>query len=126
MKTQSLKTQPLKTKVTAVALVLALALVALPALAAEVVNINTADSTALMRLPRVGPSLAARIVEHRDANGEFNDVDELMLVSGIGERTFELIKPWVTTSGDTTLQSKVSMRQALERLIRADTEQNPG
>ena len=81
-----------------------------PAMAAgdkAVVNINTADTEALMLLPRVGPSVAQRIVEFREKNGRFKTVQDLMLVRGIGEKTFELIKPHVTISGETTLVEKI-------------------
>jgi comEA protein len=84
----------------------------LPALAAEggggrKVNINTAEASQLALLPRVGPSTAQRILEFRKKNGPFKTVDDLMLVSGIGEKTFQLIKPYVATAGDTTLKEKV-------------------
>jgi competence protein ComEA len=72
-----------------------------------VVNINTADVGQLALLPRVGPSVAQRIFEHRKKNGLFKSTDDLMLVQGIGEKTYELIKPYVTTSGETSLKEKV-------------------
>jgi competence protein ComEA len=72
------------------------------------VNINSADTGQLAMLPRVGPSLAGRIVEYRRDNGPFKKPEDLMLVQGVGEKTFQLIKPYLTTSGDTTLKEKVS------------------
>ncbi len=57
--------------------------------AAGLVNINTADATALEELPGVGPALAARIIAWREENGPFRAVDELLAVSGIGERTLD-------------------------------------
>jgi competence protein ComEA len=72
------------------------------------VNINSADSSQLSMLPRVGPSVADRIVDFRKDNGPFKKTEDLMLVQGIGEKTFQLIKPYVATSGDTTLKEKVS------------------
>lgn len=60
------------------------------------INLNVADATALESLPHIGPALAARIVEWRQANGSFRSVDELTEVPGIGEKTFEDIKPLVT------------------------------
>ena len=96
-------------KKTALAVVLILGMLAgLPALAAEgVVNINTADAAALALLPGVGPSTAGRIVEFRTENGEFESATDLMLVRGIGERTFERMRSYVTTEGETTLTEKV-------------------
>jgi len=86
-----------------------------PAIAAEgkaVVNINTADTEVLMLLPKVGPSVAQRIVEFREQNGQFKAAEDLMLVRGVGEKTFELIKPHVAISGETTLVEKVRVPKA--------------
>jgi len=88
-----------------------------PAIAAEgqpVVNINTADTEALMLLPKVGPSVAQRIVDFREQNGQFKAAEDLMLVRGVGEKTFELIKPHVAISGETTLVEKVRVPKAQE------------
>jgi competence protein ComEA len=85
-------------------------LAALPALAAEarrVVNVNTADAAQLALLPRVGPSVAQRIIAFRKENGPFKSPEDLMLVQGIGEKTYQLLKPYVAVSGETTLKEKV-------------------
>jgi len=89
--------------------VLAVLLAALPGAAAEgrKVNVNTADAAQLALLPRVGPSIAQRIVEYRKQNGPFKKPEDLMLVRGIGEKTYDLLKPYVATSGETTLKEKV-------------------
>ena len=79
-----------------------------------VVNINTASESQLMLLPRVGPSLAKKIVEYRQANGEFKAADELVLVPGIGERTYELMAPYITVKGDTTLKEKAKGERRAE------------
>ena len=60
------------------------------------VNINTADAAALETLPRVGPAMAARIIEWRDTNGRFTAVEDLMSVTGVGEKTFDSLKDLVT------------------------------
>jgi len=83
-----------------------------PAKTAGVVNINTADTTQLALLPRVGPALAQRIVEFREANGKFKDAGDLVLVQGIGEKTFALLKPYVALSGETTLHEKVRLSRS--------------
>jgi competence protein ComEA len=72
-----------------------------------VVNINTANSEQLSLLPRVGPTVAQRIVDFRQENGRFQSLEDLMLVRGIGEKTFELIKPYITLDGQTSLKEKV-------------------
>jgi len=79
--------------------------------AAGTVNVNSADATQLSMLPRVGPAIAQRIIEYRDANGRFKSVDDLMLVRGIGEKTFELMKPYVAVEGASTLTEKVPSAQ---------------
>lgn len=60
------------------------------------VNINTADASALETLAGVGPALASRIIAWRDANGPFRSVDELLAVSGIGEKTLAGFRDQVT------------------------------
>lgn len=60
------------------------------------ININTADAMTLELLPRVGPALAARIIQWRDANGRFRSIEDLMSVSGIGEKTFAGLRDLVT------------------------------
>lgn len=59
----------------------------------SVVNVNTADAAALEALPGVGPSTAQAIVAHREANGPFRSVDELIEVRGIGPAKLEQIRP---------------------------------
>ena len=61
------------------------------------VNLNTADSTALEMLPGIGPSLAQRIIDYRQAHGPFERIEDLMQVSGIGQATFEGMKDLITT-----------------------------
>lgn len=74
-----------------------------------VVNINTASAEQLILLPRVGPSVAQRILEFREKNGRFKTTEELMLVRGVGEKTFELIEPHIAVSGQTTLAEKIQV-----------------
>ena len=61
----------------------------------ELIDPNTATGAELMRLPRVGPALAERILADRDANGRYRSLDQLGRVAGIGERTLELLAPHV-------------------------------
>lgn len=71
------------------------------------VNINTASIDQLTLLPRIGAVVAQRIVDFRDKNGRFKSLEDLMLVQGVGEKTFELIRPHITITGETTLTEKV-------------------
>lgn len=59
---------------------------------ASVVNINTAAPEELQTLHGVGPAIAHRIVEYREANGGFKSAEELVKVRGIGEAKFQKIK----------------------------------
>jgi competence protein ComEA len=60
------------------------------------IDINSASSEELQRLPGVGPVLASRIIEFREQNGPFLSVDELLLVQGIGPTTYQNLKELIT------------------------------
>jgi len=77
----------------------------------KVVNVNEADASQLALLPRVGPALAERIIEFREANGKLEKAEDLILVRGIGEKTFALLEPFVTVSGKTTLEEKIKVSE---------------
>jgi competence protein ComEA len=61
------------------------------------VNINTADAAALETLPGIGPTLAQRILDHRQAHGPFARAEDIVKVSGIGQATFEKLSDHITT-----------------------------
>ena len=63
----------------------------------EKVNINQADAAELETLPGIGPSKAATIIQYREENGSFKEIEELMNISGIGEKTFEKLKEQIRT-----------------------------
>lgn len=74
----------------------------------KTVNLNQATAAELVRLPRVGPKLADRIVAHRKEHGPFTRVEDIMQVKGVGEKFFTALKPYLAVSGATTLVEKVS------------------
>ena len=59
-------------------------------------NINTANLNELDSLPGIGPSLAKRIIEYREENGNFKSIEELQNVKGIGDAKYSDIKDNVT------------------------------
>ena len=59
---------------------------------AGLVNINTASAAELQTLSGIGPSMAQSIIDERTKNGAFASVDDLMRVSGIGEKKLAKIK----------------------------------
>jgi competence protein ComEA len=56
---------------------------------------NRATAEELELLPSVGPSLARRIIAEREQHGPFRQMDELLRVKGIGQKTLEKLRPWV-------------------------------
>lgn len=60
------------------------------------INVNTADKEELIRLPGVGEVIAERIMEYREEHGDFKAVEDLLNVKGIGEKTLEELKPYIT------------------------------
>ncbi|MFA7466760.1 MAG: ComEA family DNA-binding protein [Desulfotomaculaceae bacterium] len=60
------------------------------------ININTAGQAQLEELPGIGPALAQRIIDHRTKNGPFLSTEDIMAVSGIGEKRYEQLKDIIT------------------------------
>ena len=61
-----------------------------------VVNLNTASVHHLQRINGIGETTARAIVEYREAHGGFRNIDELVNVSGIGEKTLNAIRDKLT------------------------------
>jgi competence ComEA-like helix-hairpin-helix protein len=71
-----------------------------PPLSAEpdLLNLNQADVSTLVALPGVGPTLAERIVAHRQQSGAFARLEDLIEVPGIGPTLLERLRALVTVS----------------------------
>ena len=84
-------------------LIIATVLLCMSAVAMAAVNINSADAETLSQLPYIGESKSASIIEEREANGEFESVDDLTRVNGIGSKTVDRIRDQVTVDGDSAM-----------------------
>ena len=62
----------------------------------SLININTADSETLQKIPGVGPSTAEKIISYRLSHGRFSSIEELTNISGIGAKTLEKMKGYIT------------------------------
>lgn len=62
----------------------------------SLVNLNTATEADLQTISGIGAKRAADIIAYREANGGFKSVNDLNNVSGIGDKTMESIRPYVT------------------------------
>ncbi len=58
-------------------------------------DLNAARVSDLRELPGIGPALAQRIVDHREAHGPFSSLEALTVVEGVGDKTLERIRPFV-------------------------------
>ena len=62
----------------------------------EVINLNTASLSDLQRLPGIGEKRAQAIVAYRQEWGGFSSVDDLLRVDGLGPRTLESLRPYLS------------------------------
>lgn len=60
------------------------------------ININTASEKELEEIPGIGPSKAAAIIEYREKNGRFKNIQDLDKVSGIGEKSIDRMEDQIT------------------------------
>lgn len=62
----------------------------------QIININEATKEQLMEIPGIGESKANSIIQYRNENGQFNSIEDIKNVSGIGDKFFEQIKDYIT------------------------------
>ena len=62
----------------------------------EIINVNTAKKDELIFLPYVGPVTAERIIRFREDFGVFKSIDDLTRVKGIGPKTLDKLRKYVT------------------------------
>ncbi len=60
------------------------------------ININTAQAEDLTRLPGIGESRARTIIQYREEHGGFQNISEIMNISGIKQAMFDKIKDLIT------------------------------
>jgi competence protein ComEA len=63
------------------------------------ININTATQSELETLSGIGPVIAKAIMQYRQENGPFEEIEAIQSVSGIGPVTFEKIRDFITVGG---------------------------
>lgn len=68
------------------------------------IDLNLASERDLEGLPGIGPILALRIIEYREAQGAFRDVEQLRRVKGIGKKTLDRIRPLVHVTSSLSMQ----------------------
>ncbi|MAE64178.1 MAG: hypothetical protein CMJ18_07865 [Phycisphaeraceae bacterium] len=75
-----------------------------------VIDVNRAGAGDLCLLPGIGPTLAARMIRHRDAHGPFERLDDLGSIAGIGSRTLQRIEPLVAPFDPPTARPDTMLR----------------
>ncbi|MBN2091907.1 ComEA family DNA-binding protein [candidate division KSB1 bacterium] len=59
------------------------------------ININSDSVVELIKLPKVGPALAKRIIDYRQQNGDFKKITDIKKVKGIGPKIYQQIQPYI-------------------------------
>jgi len=62
------------------------------------IDLNRAEAWLLEALPEIGEGRAQAIIDYREQNGPFHNINELIKVEGIGTATYEKIKDRITVA----------------------------
>ncbi len=97
------------------------------------IDINTATAEELKKLDGIGDAIAVRIIAYRNASGGFKNTEEILCVSGIGERTFSQIKNHIyvenpvypTQSTEPVMDSEAATEVLTEPVTQNYTEEPP-
>lgn len=102
----------------------------LPSSMNSLININTAGTSDLQKLPGLGTDIAKRIIDYRNKNGNFARPEELMRVRGITQAKLAQVLPYVTTnvfaSSITQTQSSLSSKIDINSASTKELEKIPG
>jgi len=83
-----------------------------PAYTPKTIDINTADTSALIALPGIGSKLASRIITFREKLGGFSSVNQLGETYGLPDSTFQKIRPRLVVNGNAVKQFNINTADA--------------
>ncbi len=81
------------------------------------VNINTADAAQLQTLDGIDEGIAERIIDHRNSQGNFQNVDQIQEVKLITEEEFSSIVDRITTTDDPTISGFININTAPQEIL---------
>ena len=83
----------------------------------DTVNINTADTGRLQTLDGIDEGIANRIIDHRNSQGNFQNVDQLKEVKLITEDEFSSIVDRITTKDEATVSGSININTAPQEIL---------
>lgn len=83
----------------------------------DIVNINTADAGELQTLDGIDEGIGARIIDHRNNQGNFQNIDQLKEVKLITEQEFRSIVDRITTKDDATVSGFININTAPQEIL---------
>lgn len=87
----------------------------------QLLDINAAGANELAEaLPGIGPAKAALIVQWREQNGMFKNVEQLQEVKGIGPKTVEKLRAYIRVGSEAAARQMGLQRHQEENKVRAD------